>query len=250
MKPIQTFSRLIVPAVAVFSLVFAAIASADEEIDTLSKALAKRFPNVTVDKLERTAIPGLYQLVAGSQVVYTDVNGRYMIEGDLIDMDTGKNFSEIAKAGIRLKALAQLSDDEMVVYQPEKVEHTINVVTDIYCPYCRKLHNEMDDYLDNNIKVRYILLPLKGKKDVEDTVSVWCADDRNLALDIAKAGGGVEKKSCPNPLAKHKLVSRQLGVTGTPAIVLEDGRMLPGYVPVKEVVKLLNQTKDKGNKDG
>ena len=250
MKPIHTFSRLIVPVVAVFSLVFAAIASADEDIDTLSKALAKRFPNVTVDKLERTAIPGLYQLVAGSQVVYTDVNGRYMIEGDLIDMDTGKNFSEAAKAGIRMKALAQLSDDEMVVYQPEKVEHTINVVTDIYCPYCRKLHNEMDDYLDNNIKVRYILLPLKGKKDVEDTVSVWCADDRNLALDIAKAGGGVEKKTCPNPLAKHKLVSRQLGVTGTPAIVLEDGRMLPGYVPVKEVVKLLNQTKDKGNKGG
>ncbi len=250
MKPIQTFSRLIVPAVAVFSLVFAAIASADEDIDTLSKALAKRFPNVTVDKLEKTAIPGLYQLVAGSQVVYTDVNGRYMIEGDLIDMDTGKNFSEAAKAGIRMKAIEQLSDDEMVVYQPEKVEHTINVVTDIYCPYCRKLHNEMDDYLDNNIKVRYILLPLKGKKDVEDTVSVWCADDRNLALDIAKAGGGVEKKTCPNPLAKHKLVSRQLGVTGTPAIVLEDGRMLPGYVPVKEVVKLLNQTKDKGKKGG
>ncbi len=237
---------MIIASVTVLSLVFASAANADDDMDTLSRALAKRFPNVKIDKLEPSPIPGLYQLVAGSQVVYTDVNGRYMIEGDLVDMDTGKNFSEAAKASIRLKALNQLSDDEMVVYQPEKAEHTINVVTDIYCPYCRKLHNEMDDYLDNNIKVRYILLPLKGKKDLEDTVSVWCAEDRNLALDIAKAGGGVEKKTCSTPLDKHKLVARQLGVTGTPAIVLEDGRMLPGYVPVKEVVKILkDMPKDK-----
>ena len=235
------FSRFISVCAVLTGLTLAVNArAADDELDKLSQALAKRFPRVTIDKLEQTVIPGLYQLVAGSQVVYTDASGRYMIEGDLVDMNNGDNFTEMARSGIRLKALSQLSDEEMVVYQPEKVKHTVNIVTDIYCPYCRKLHNEMDEYLENGIKVRYIMLPLKGQKDYEDTLSVMCAEDRNLALDIAKAGGGVEKKTCDAPLAKHQQIARQLGVTGTPAIVLESGRMLPGYIPVQEVVKLLN----------
>lgn len=242
MKSAYSFLRAILACAAISGVTLSSSVLADEALDKLSEALAKRFPNVTIDKLQQTDIPGLYQLVAGNQVVYTDASGRYMIEGDLVDMDTGKNHTEIAKADIRLKALAQLSDADMVVYEPEKVKYTINVVTDIYCPYCRKLHEEMDQYLDNGIKVRYIMLPLKGKKDVEVTVSVLCADDRNLALDIAKAGGEVEKKTCPNPLARHRQVARQLGVTGTPAIILENGRMLPGYIPVTQVLKLLEES--------
>ncbi len=224
---------------SLFALCSAPLFAADD-IDALQQALIKRFPGVSIDKVNPTAIPGLYQVVAGSQVVYTDSQGRYMIEGDLVDMDTGKNFSEEAKKDIRKKAVARLSDEEMIVYQPEKPKYSVDVVTDIYCPYCRKLHEEMDEYLESGIKVRYILLPLKGKKDYEDTLSVWCAEDRNLALDIAKSGGGVEKKTCDNPLAKHKQVARQIGVTGTPAIILEDGSLLPGYVPIKQLVKVLN----------
>ena len=139
--------------------------------------------------------------------------------------------------------MEQLSEKEMLVYRPEKVEHTVTIVTDIDCPYCRKLHSEMDEYLDNNIQVRYVFMPLKGMKDFKTTVSVWCSEDQNLALDIAKAGGNIDEETCPNPILKHQRVARELGIRGTPAIMLEDGRMLPGYVPIGELVKQLDSKK-------
>lgn len=230
-------------AVAVFSLLgmLTSYPAISGDIENINKAMAKRFPSVTVDKIEKTVVPGLYQLVAGGQVVYVDGTGRYMIDGDLVDMDTRRNYTEDAKSDIRVSAINQLTEDEMLVYQPEKVKHTVTIVTDIDCPYCRKLHNEMDEYLDNNIKVRYLLLPLKGRKDYQNSVSVWCSDDRNLALDIAKAGGDVESKTCAHPLQKHQQIARKMGVNGTPAIILESGRLLPGYVPIAELLKVLVQ---------
>ena len=104
-----------------------------------------------------------------------------------------------------------------------------------------KSTREMDEYLENGVKVQYIFMPLKGPKDHETTVSVWCADDRNKALDIAKSGGHVEKKTCENPIDNHMKVSRQMGIRGTPAIILDDGTMIPGYVPVKKLVGELNK---------
>lgn len=231
---LSTLARLFTAAIILFSH----LAIADD-LETLNKAIAKRFPAVKVDDVKESQVPGLYQVIAGSQVVYIDKTGRYMIDGDLVDMDTRTNLTDAAKSSIRVSSLSKLDEDEMLVYQPEDVKYTVTVVTDINCPYCRKLHSEMDEYMDNHIKVRYLLLPLKGKKDYETTVSVWCAEDRNLALDIAKAGGGVDQKTCPNPLAKHKKIANELGVSGTPAIILQSGRMLPGYVPVNELLKVL-----------
>jgi thiol:disulfide interchange protein DsbC len=98
----------------------------------------------------------------------------------------------------------------------------------------------MPQYMENGIKVRYIFMPLKGTDDINKTISVWCADDRNAALDIAKAGGEVEAKKCDNPILKHMELARKLGVRGTPAIILENGDMLPGYVPVNKLVTQLD----------
>ena len=75
----------------------------------------------------------------------------------------------------------------MLVYTPEKVSNTITVVTDIDCPYCRRLHDEVPDYMENEVEVRYIFMPLKGSADMKKTISVWCADDQQLALDYALA---------------------------------------------------------------
>lgn len=204
--------------------------------EQLKQALAKSMPNVQPTKISATAIEGLYQVIVGSQVVYMSVDARYMIEGDLFDLVTKQNISEDAKSVIRLAAIDELGADNMLVYRPEKVKNTITVVTDIDCPYCRRLHNEVPDYLKNDIEVRYIFMPLKGASDMKKTVSVWCSDDQQMALDIAKSGGDVEEKTCANPIRDHLKLARDLGVRGTPAIIMEDGQMLPGYVPVDKMV--------------
>ena len=207
-----------------------------DDAEKLKQALAKSMPNVKVSRITETPIEGLYEVIVGTQVVYMSVDARYMIEGDLFDLNTKRNMSEEAKSVIRLAAIDKLGVDNMLVYKPEKVKNTITVVTDIDCPYCRRLHDEIPDYMENEIQVRYIFMPLKGAADMKKTVSVWCADDQQQALDTAKSGGKVEEKTCDNPIKNHMVVARELGVRGTPAILLEDGRLLPGYVPVDKLV--------------
>ena len=193
-------------------------------------------PNVKPTEITRSPVDGLYQVIVGSQVVYMSVDAQYMIEGDLYNLATNENISEDAKSSIRLAVINKLGSDQMVVYKPENVKDVITVITDIDCPYCRRLHSEIPDYMKNDIEVRYIFMPLKGKADMDKTISVWCSDDQQLALDMAKAGTDIEDKSCDNPISKHLKIARELGVRGTPAIVLESGQLLPGYVPVDKLV--------------
>ena len=214
---------------------------AEDEFDALKQALAKRLPQYEVAQINKTPIEGLYQVILAGQVIYMTKDARYMVDGNLIDLSTRKNYSEDAMSGIRLSQLDQLGADKMVVYTPEDVKHTITVVTDIDCPYCRRLHSEMDEYLEGGIEVRYVFMPLKGQSDYKTTVTVWCSDDQNDALDKAKAGIELDAKDCDNPIDEHLQISRKLGVRGTPAIILQDGSMLPGYVPAKKLVNELNR---------
>ncbi len=215
--------------------------AAAESVKKLTMALAKSMPGVKPTKISATPVEGLFEVIVGSQVVYMSVDARYMIEGDLFDLATKTNISEQAKSVIRLSAIEKLGADNMLIYTPEKVKHTITVITDIDCPYCRRLHDEVPDYMKNDVQVRYIFMPLKGAADMKKTVSVWCSDDQQLALDVAKAGGDVEDKTCVNPIKDHLKLARELGVRGTPAIVLDNGHMLPGYVPYAKLLAELRK---------
>ena len=227
------FSLLFFPSLL---MTFSVSAAEVDNTEKLKQALAKSMPNVQATRISATPVEGLYEVIVGSQVVYMSVDARYMIEGDLFDLKTKRNVSEEAKSTIRLAAIEKLGADNMLVYKPEKVKNTITVVTDIDCPYCRRLHNEIPDYMKNEVQVRYIFMPLKGAADMKKTVSVWCSDNQQTALDTAKSGGNVEDKTCDNPINDHLALARELGVRGTPAILLEDGRLLPGYVPVDKLV--------------
>ena len=206
------------------------------DVEKLRQALAITMPSVKPAKISETPVTGLFEVIVGSQVVYMSVDARYMIEGDLFDLKTKKNVSEDAKSAIRLAAIEELGSANMLVYKPKTVKNIITVVTDIDCPYCRRLHSEIPDYMKNDDEVRYVFMPLKGAADMKKTVSVWCAQDQQLALDIAKAGGEVEDKTCENPIKEHLQLARDLGVRGTPAIILENGLLLPGYVPVDKLI--------------
>ncbi|MCW8831434.1 MAG: DsbC family protein [Gammaproteobacteria bacterium] len=231
------FSHFFLP----FSLLLASfsVLAADEGIEKLRKALAKNMPRVEITQISQSPVPGLYEVIVGSQIVYMDQTARYMLDGDLVDLASRVNHTERAKSKIRTTAIDALGEDNMLVYTPKQVDHTVTVVTDIDCPYCRRLHSEMSEYMANNIKVRYIFMPLKGKSDFDTTVSVWCAEDKNNALDLAKSGAEIEALKCENPIKDHLALAREIGIRGTPAIILETGEMLPGYVPIAKLVKEL-----------
>jgi len=218
-----------------------AVHASEAEIKELKENISKRLPPNTALSVKATPIKGVYEIMAGGQIMYADKDARYIFDGDLIDLKTKKNITEDTRGIVRLSALDKLGESNMLVYTPKgKIEHTITIFTDIYCPYCRKLHDEMPDYMNNGVKVRYIFVPFKGPKSVQTSVSVWCADDKNKAMDLAKGGKEVEKKTCNNPISQHQALATEIGIRGTPAIMLESGTILPGYVPSAKLLQQLN----------
>ena len=143
------------------------------------------------------------------------------------------------------KALAAASESNMIVFGPANAKMTVTVFTDIDCGYCRKLHGEIDGYLAEGIKVRYLFFPRSGvgTPSFDKAISVWCADDRKAALTDAKAGKSIPDKKCDNPVKEQMELGEKLGVSGTPAIILESGEMVPGYVPPKRLATMIKDGK-------
>jgi len=215
----------------------------EADIKQLKSALPLVLPTATDATVKTTPINGLYEVLSGGQIMYMTKDARFIIDGNMYDMQSRANLTENARGIIRLNAINELGEENMLVYKPEgDVKHTITVFTDIYCPYCVRLHSEVDEYLKNGVKVRYIFVPFKGPKSVDASVSVWCAKDPNKALTMAKEGEEIEKKTCDNPVSEHQKLATVLGIRGTPAIMLESGQLMPGYVPAAKLIEQLNRT--------
>ncbi len=198
-----------------------------------------------VTSVSQSVIPGVYEVVVPPKVFYLTADGRYLIAGDLIDLESRVNLSAEVRSVARVDAIKALDESTMIVFAPKEVKHTITVFTDIDCGYCRKLHSEMDAYNKLGIKVRYMAYPRAGvgSPSFDKAVSVWCADDKAKAMTMAKTGGNVPAKTCDNPVAKQFELGQELGVNGTPALMLENGQIYPGYAPADKLITVLEQMK-------
>jgi thiol:disulfide interchange protein DsbC len=218
----------------------AASAQADASSE-ITAALKKMLPEYQITSIAETPVKGLYEVMMGPQVVYVSGDGRYMMQGRLIDLEKREDLTEPRQAAARKQAVDQVGEDQMVIFAPEKYDHTVTVFTDIDCGYCRKLHSQISEYEDEGIRIRYVFFPRAGanSKSFKEAVSVWCSDDRQKALTDAKAGKPIADKSCDNPVLSHMELGELLGINGTPAIVLDSGDLVPGYVPPKRLSALL-----------
>jgi thiol:disulfide interchange protein DsbC len=226
------------------SLGLSPAASADEPAD-LKKVLAELIPDAQPDSIIAAPLAGFYEVAYGPQIIYISKDGHYVLQGDILDARERKNLTEERRSAKRIAAIDSVSEDKMIVFAPKQVKHTISVFTDIDCGYCRKLHQEINEFTAQGIKVRYLAFPRAGigSPSYEKAVSVWCAADRNTAITRAKAGKEIEKKDCDNPVKAEYELGRRVGVNGTPSIVLEDGSMLPGYVPPRKLSHMLDVAK-------
>lgn len=221
-------------------------AQAQSGIEELKKNLANDFPQLQVSSVKATPIEGLYEIVAGTEVAYMTADARYLINGTLQDLESRRNLTAERETGLRADFLAELPAGEMVVYPAEgEKKHSITVFTDVTCPYCKKLHEEIPALNKAGVEVRYLLYPRspKGSPVFTQTESLWCAEDRKAAIEGAMAGKRPEAKSCDNPIAMNQLRGQQLGLTGTPYIVLESGQAVSGYRPADVLLKGLESLK-------
>ncbi len=221
-----------------------AVAGEEEAPPTgVLQGVMKLSPGIAPSRIAPSGVPGLYEVTLGPHVVYISKDGRHVLRGDLIEIESGENLTEASRSAARLAALGKLDEKDMVVFTPETTKHSITVFTDVDCPYCSKLHRDVPKLTAQGVKVRYLAFPRAGISSgtYNKMVSVWCADDPLKAMTDAKARRPVAARECPNPVAAQYHLGRRLGIRGTPTIFLESGEMIPGYVPAERLVKMMEQ---------
>jgi thiol:disulfide interchange protein DsbC len=224
---------------------FAQTAADTNSFPAIRAALLKIVPNATIDNIKPTVIPGFHEVAVSGRVVYVSDDGKYLMQGALINLATKANLTESSEAVIRRGVLDGIGRDRRIVFSPANPKYRITVFTDIDCAYCRKLHSQIADYNKAGIAVEYVFFPRAGMNSdsYKKAVSVWCASNRQQALTDAKLDKPVAKKTCPNPVAMEYNVGQRIGIDGTPAIYAADGTQLGGYLsPTDMLAKLGHRT--------
>jgi thiol:disulfide interchange protein DsbC len=241
--------KLIISFVIAIFCVQVVTAGEAEDVAKITERLEKLVPGEKPESISSTAIPGLYEIVFGSDIFYGSADGRYVLQGALVDLETNENLTETTRTGIRQGLMNKLDESEMIVFSPKKPRHTLTIFTDIDCGYCRKLHAEMAELNSFGVKVRYMMFPRSGPNtpSFQKAVNVWCAKDQQISMTKAKAGESLPEANCDNPISSQFNIGQQLGVTGTPALLLDDGTLIPGYRPAKDLAAMLDEQAKKTN---
>jgi len=211
---------------------------------TAATEIAAKVPGVEAENIRPSSIPGLYEVTVAPQVLYISRDAKLVFYGDIVNRETGENLTTPIRDQARLAIVNSIDESSMIIFSPKKeTKHTITVFTDIDCGYCKKLHNEINTYTDLGIKVRYLAYPRAGinSPSYNKAVNVWCAKDKNKAITVAKQNQIVTSDKCEDPVKSHMLLGEKLGVNGTPNLILDDGRMVPGYVPAPRLFKILEK---------
>jgi thiol:disulfide interchange protein DsbC len=244
-------ARLLLIALAATTAPFTLNAQAPAPKADPRVELAAKIPGAKPDELRQSPIPGIWELARGTDIAYVTADGKYVLAGDLYDLASNDNLTETRRRGERLRLLKGVPESDMLVFGPRDSKYTITVFTDVDCSYCRKLHSEMADYNRLGIKVRYLFYPRSGP-DTESwhkAEEVWCSANRNEALTKAKRGEDLKNvKSCPTPVARDYQLGQDFAIRGTPAIILADGEVLPGYVPPASLAEHLRTSQKSAKK--
>lgn len=221
------------------------MASADAIEAAITTKLSEAIPRLDITGVRESEVPGFYEVSStnGGSLLVTE-DGQYLLTGDVLKVTPQgiANLTEERRVNQRAETLAEFGMDGVISY-PAKGDQkaSMTVFTDIDCAYCRKFHNEVPELNKMGITVNYYGFPRSGPDtpSFAKYVSVWCAEDQQSAMDAAKQGRQLASKSCENPVAAQYQLGQRVGVTGTPAIVMETGQIIPGYRPAKQLADML-----------
>jgi len=234
-------------ALTLVALTSSAVSAADDSATEAAKDKIVKGLGVERNDIRPSAAAGLYEIQHGHDFGYVTADGKYLLRGDLINLETGEEITENRRRADRLLALKQLGDNfiEFGPNPPIAAKYTVTVFTDVDCGYCRKLHSEIADYNAKGIAIRYAFYPRSGPDtdSWHSAEAVWCSADRKTALTQAKKGASIklQGKPCDNPVAKEYQLAQDIGIRGTPMLVLPNGDIYPGYVPPSALASKLAQ---------
>ncbi|WP_346836876.1 thioredoxin fold domain-containing protein [Microbulbifer sp. SAOS-129_SWC] len=217
-------------------------------VKTIKANLKAGNPKASYGEVRESPINGVYEvdIDGGTNTLFVSADGKHFIYGDLYGMAGGKmvNMSEKRRTTQRAKIMDSQDIKDMIVYSPKgKTKAHIYVFTDVDCGYCRKLHKDVPKLNAMGIEVRYLAFPRAGLNSLSyrKAATAWCAKDRKKTLTALKNNENVPLNVCANnPVAKeYHLGNDVIDVRGTPTIVLEDGTVVPGYLPPATLARAL-----------
>jgi thiol:disulfide interchange protein DsbC len=219
--------------------------SAAVSAETLRNVAKAAGEGVKPEDIRPTALPGIFEMRRGGDILYVSQDGKYVFTGDLFKVAGRVNLTEARRSELRRELIDAIPESKMVVFSPPAPKYTITVFTDVDCPYCRTLHSQIAEYNRLGVKVRYVFFPRTGP-DTESwhkAEQIWCSSDRKAALTQAKLGKPIEGKTCANtPVAQEYELGKQIGLEGTPGIVTSSGTMIGGYMPPDKLLEQLKLT--------
>lgn len=222
----------------------------DKKAVKIPEAMREALGRFNVHSVKPSVVKGVHEaIVDNNEIIYISDDGRYVLTGSIIDIQKEMNVTQQTIENLRKEHFEALAKADYLSYKPsegflgkfKKAKYHINVFTDVDCGYCRKLHREMKDYHDKGIEVRYFFFPRAGRNSAsaQKLESIWCAKDRQDAMDKAKNNQSIPQKTCDNPIDKHIELARSLGLEGTPLIYTQHGRRIGGYRPAQAIYDVL-----------
>ena len=223
---------------------FSLFIASDEEI--IRNSLEKILPaGSEIESIQESYIPGLYSVYYGDlEPIYVTKDGNFFIYGDVykINIDSISNITDLEISKRRSIVLSNLKPSELISFKSKNEKYSVTVFTDVDCGYCRKLHNQIEEYNKLGITINYAAFPRSGLGTGSFTkmVNAWCSDNTKLSLTRLKNNKEVDVNFCDNqPVSKHYAIGKKLGVTGTPAIFSTEGILIPGYLSPEDLLTKL-----------
>lgn len=223
---------------------------------TIIERLQQARPDIEFGAVRPSPVKGLYQVqVVGGPVLYVTPEGDMFIAGDLFSIDES-GFGRVEDPYLlqaRKAMLASIDPATAISYKPSgETKAVVYVFTDVDCGFCRRLHSHIHAYKeqgvdkpgygDLGIEIRYLAYPRSGlnSPSSDKLITAWCSADRQKAMDRLKNLQAVAPIKCDdNPVATQYHLGGEMGVSGTPALLLTDGSMIGGYLPPEELAKRL-----------
>lgn len=230
---------------ATAALLPAAAVAAELTVADIKARLEALDAGLAVESVSPAPAKGLYEVeIQGGDFLYVTSDGRHLLAGNLYELQDGGlvGITEVRRQGKRQALVAAVPAAEMLVFAPpEEAKAAVTVFTDTDCGYCRRMHANIGEYHALGIEVRYLAYPRAGvgSPTYDNMVSAWCAKDSLDALTALKRGDEIPAKQCINPVAEQYALGQEIGITGTPSILLPDGQLVPGMVEAAQLAQLL-----------
>ena len=213
----------------------------------IRKNLAERLPVFSkIDEVSKTPMNGLYEIrVNETDIFYTDAEGNFLLQGNLIDTRAKRNLTEE-----RVEKLSAIDFDALPVKDAftqvrGNGKRKLAVFEDPNCGYCKRFERDLQQVGD--VTIHTFLIPILGADSAEKSKNIWCAKDKNKAwLDWMVRDQSPAKASCDTGgLERNLAFSKKHKITGTPTMFFVDGSRVPGAVGVDQIEKMLASAKSR-----